>query len=74
MIAEGVAGPGRAVPQNSENSASDQADYQLKLSQIRDSYKKELDKYESSCQQFTHHVHSLLQDQVSNNGIYTYCL
>lgn len=65
LIAEGVAGPDRCVPQNSENSASDQADYRLKLSQIRESYKKELEKYETSCQQFTHHVHSLLQDQVN---------
>lgn len=64
LIAEGVAGPDRCLPQNSENSASDQADYRLKLGQIRESYKKELEKYESSCQQFTSHVQSLLHDQV----------
>lgn len=63
LIAEGVAGPDRCIQPNSENSANDQADYRLKLGQIRETYKKELDKYEASCQQFTHHVHSLLQDQ-----------
>ena len=36
---------------------------QQKLAQIRESYKKELNKYEDSCTQFTHHVHSLLEDQ-----------
>ncbi|KAI6235613.1 Homeobox domain-containing protein [Aphelenchoides besseyi] len=68
LTAEGVAGPARP-PAHSENSAGDQADYQQKLAQIRETYKKELQKYEDQCTQFTHHVQSLLHDQNNTRPI-----
>ncbi|KAI6241516.1 BMA-CEH-20, isoform d [Aphelenchoides fujianensis] len=68
LTAEGVSGPARP-PTHSENSAGDQADYQQKLAQIRESYKKELQKYEEQCTLFTHHVQSLLQDQKQTRPI-----
>lgn len=77
LIAEGVAGPekggggvGPAVNASaaaSSGSGGDNAiehsDYRAKLSQIRQIYHQELDKYEQACNEFTTHVMNLLREQ-----------
>ncbi|KFV10628.1 Pre-B-cell leukemia transcription factor 1, partial [Tauraco erythrolophus] len=57
LLAEGVAG--RA---GSDNSV-EHSDYRAKLSQIRQIYHTELEKYEQACNEFTTHVMNLLREQ-----------
>ncbi|KAF3835685.1 hypothetical protein F7725_028243 [Dissostichus mawsoni] len=76
LLAEGVAGPekgggsaaaaaaaaasgGGAGPDNS----TEHSDYRTKLTQIRQIYHTELEKYEQACNEFTTHVMNLLREQ-----------
>ncbi|XP_063606237.1 homeobox protein extradenticle-like [Penaeus indicus] len=73
LIAEGVAGPekgggaGAAANASAAAGAGDNAiehsDYRAKLSQIRQIYHQELEKYEQACNEFTTHVMNLLREQ-----------
>uniref|UniRef100_A0A8C5HAQ0 Pre-B-cell leukemia transcription factor 1 n=1 Tax=Gouania willdenowi TaxID=441366 RepID=A0A8C5HAQ0_GOUWI len=75
LLAEGVAGPekggGAAAAAaaaaatggiGADNSA-EHSDYRAKLSQIRQIYHTELEKYEQACNEFTTHVMNLLREQ-----------
>uniref|UniRef100_A0AAZ3SJR9 Pre-B-cell leukemia transcription factor 1 n=1 Tax=Oncorhynchus tshawytscha TaxID=74940 RepID=A0AAZ3SJR9_ONCTS len=76
LLAEGVSGPekggGSAAAAaaaaasgggaGSDNSA-EHSDYRAKLSQIRQIYHTELEKYEQACNEFTTHVMNLLREQ-----------
>ncbi|XP_069007061.1 pre-B-cell leukemia transcription factor 1-like isoform X1 [Embiotoca jacksoni] len=75
LLAEGVSGPekggGSAAAAaaaaasggaGTENSA-EHSDYRAKLSQIRQIYHTELEKYEQACNEFTTHVMNLLREQ-----------
>uniref|UniRef100_A0A3Q4G3H4 Uncharacterized protein n=1 Tax=Neolamprologus brichardi TaxID=32507 RepID=A0A3Q4G3H4_NEOBR len=55
LLAEGVAGP--------EKGGASAAVVAAKLSQIREIYHAELDKYEQACNEFTSHVINLLREQ-----------
>lgn len=69
LTAEGISGP----EQNSTSSATSQAgggensiehsDYRAKLTQIRQMYNSELEKYEQACNEFSTHVVNLLREQ-----------
>ncbi|XP_071390088.1 pre-B-cell leukemia homeobox 1a isoform X1 [Centroberyx affinis] len=75
LLAEGVSGPekgggsaaaaaaaaaaGGVGPDNS----AEHSDYRAKLSQIRQIYHTELEKYEQACNEFTTHVMNLLREQ-----------
>ncbi|XP_010791337.1 pre-B-cell leukemia transcription factor 1 isoform X2 [Pseudochaenichthys georgianus] len=76
LLAEGVAGPekgggsaaaaaaaaasgGGSGPDNS----TEHSDYRTKLTQIRQIYHTELEKYEQACNEFTTHVMNLLREQ-----------
>ncbi|XP_034091535.1 pre-B-cell leukemia transcription factor 1 isoform X2 [Gymnodraco acuticeps] len=76
LLAEGVAGPekgggsaaaaaaaaasgGGSGPENS----TEHSDYRTKLTQIRQIYHTELEKYEQACNEFTTHVMNLLREQ-----------
>jgi len=76
LIAEGVAGPekggGAGAAANASAAASsgpggdnaiEHSDYRAKLSQIRQIYHQELEKYEQACNEFTTHVMNLLREQ-----------
>ncbi|XP_018577521.1 homeobox protein extradenticle-like [Anoplophora glabripennis] len=75
LIAEGVAGPekgggagaaasGSAAAQSGQpDNAIEHSDYRAKLSQIRQIYHQELEKYEEACNEFTIHVMNLLREQ-----------
>ncbi|XP_044804320.2 pre-B-cell leukemia transcription factor 4 isoform X2 [Bubalus bubalis] len=75
LLAEGVSRPekqGRgasaaanaATPGGRPNdSGLENSDYRAKLSQIRQMYHSELEKYEQACREFTMHVTNLLQEQ-----------
>ncbi|NXW51302.1 PBX3 factor, partial [Nyctiprogne leucopyga] len=77
LLAEGVSGPekrGRgggggpmAVAATSGGCPNDNSiehsDYRAKLSQIRQIYHSELEKYEQACSEFTTHVMNLLREQ-----------
>ncbi|XP_061277403.1 pre-B-cell leukemia transcription factor 4 isoform X4 [Bos javanicus] len=75
LLAEGVSRPekqGRgasaaantATPGGRPNdSGLEHSDYRAKLSQIRQIYHSELEKYEQACREFTMHVTNLLQEQ-----------
>lgn len=73
LIAEGVAGPekggGAGAAANASaaagagDSAIEHSDYRAKLSQIRQIYHQELEKYEQACNEFTTHVMNLLREQ-----------
>ncbi|XP_071583121.1 pre-B-cell leukemia transcription factor 4-like [Heliangelus exortis] len=75
LLAEGVSGPekrGRgggavAVAAASGGCPNDNSiehsDYRAKLSQIRQIYHSELEKYEQACSEFTTHVMNLLREQ-----------
>ncbi|KAM4640548.1 pre-B-cell leukemia transcription factor 1 isoform 3-T3 [Discoglossus pictus] len=75
LLAEGVAGPEKgggsaaaaAAAAASGGAASDNSvehsDYRAKLSQIRQIYHTELEKYEQACNEFTTHVMNLLREQ-----------
>lgn len=83
LMAEGVSGPERsqdALPlspsqqsSNNANSADSMAlehsDYRQKLTQIREVYHSELDKYERACSEFTTHTVQLLKDQAKTRPI-----
>lgn len=81
LMAEGVSGPERSqdnLPlspsqQNNSNSADSMAlehsDYRQKLSQIREVYHTELEKYERACSEFTTHTIHLLKDQAKTRPI-----
>lgn len=75
LLAEGVAGPekggGAAAAVSaatssggmSPDSSLEHSDYKSKLSQIRNIYHTELEKYEQACNEFTTHVMNLLREQ-----------
>jgi len=75
LIAEGVAGPekgggssaanaaSQAVSGGNPESAIEHSDYRAKLTQIRQIYHTELEKYEQACNEFTTHVVNLLREQ-----------
>ncbi|XP_032127134.1 pre-B-cell leukemia transcription factor 4, partial [Sapajus apella] len=59
-----VAGAGTATPGGCPNDNSiEHSDYRARLSQIRQIYHSELEKYEQACREFTTHVTNLLQEQ-----------
>ncbi|KAA0716912.1 Pre-B-cell leukemia transcription factor 1 Homeobox protein PBX1 Homeobox protein PRL [Triplophysa tibetana] len=74
LLAEGVSGPEKgsgaaavaaataAVGIGADNSI-EHSDYRAKLSQIRQIYHTELEKYEQACNEFTTHVMNLLREQ-----------
>ncbi|XP_042200668.1 pre-B-cell leukemia transcription factor 4 isoform X2 [Callorhinchus milii] len=75
LLAEGVSGPEKgggsaaaaaaaAASGGSPNDNSiEHSDYRAKLSQIRQIYHSELEKYEQACSEFTTHVMNLLREQ-----------
>ncbi|XP_031426754.1 pre-B-cell leukemia transcription factor 3b isoform X4 [Clupea harengus] len=75
LLAEGVAGPEKgggaaaaaAAAAASGGAAGDNSiehsDYRAKLTQIRQIYHTELEKYEQACNEFTTHVMNLLREQ-----------
>ncbi|XP_030896338.1 pre-B-cell leukemia transcription factor 4 [Leptonychotes weddellii] len=76
LLAEGVSRPERrgrggsaaaantATPGGCPNDNSlEHSDYRAKLSQIRQIYHSELEKYEQACREFTTHVTNLLREQ-----------
>lgn len=75
LIAEGVAGPEKgggssaaanataAASGGQPDSAIEHSDYRAKLTQIRQIYHTELEKYEQACNEFTTHVVNLLREQ-----------
>lgn len=63
LIAEGVSGPEKGNAVIADASGGDQADYRQKLSQIRQTYHAEMQRYEEACEQFTNHVVQLLKEQ-----------
>jgi len=72
LLAEGISGPERLANSTSSSAASinlndesalDHGDYRAKLSQIRQLYHSELEKYEQACNDFTSHVINLLREQ-----------
>ncbi|CAF1521747.1 unnamed protein product [Rotaria magnacalcarata] len=74
LIAEGIAGPERtggsssarsanAAASINDDSALEHGDYRAKLTQIRQLYHSELEKYEQACNDFTSHVINLLREQ-----------
>lgn len=81
LMAEGVSGPERGqdnLPlspsqQTNANSADSMAlehsDYRQKLTQIREVYHTELEKYERACSEFTTHTIHLLKDQAKTRPI-----
>ncbi|XP_034036625.1 pre-B-cell leukemia transcription factor 1b [Thalassophryne amazonica] len=72
LLAEGVSGPDKggssaaaavaAAAAGGDNSA-EHSDYRAKLTQIRQIYHTELEKYEQACNEFTTHVMNLLREQ-----------
>ena len=79
LIAEGVAGPEQNSLVNvdstnnqlnlNESLTLEHSDYRQKLSQIRNVYHLELEKYERACDEFTTHVVHLLKDQAKTRPI-----
>ncbi|XP_032906807.1 pre-B-cell leukemia transcription factor 3-like isoform X2 [Amblyraja radiata] len=75
LLAEGVSGPEKgggsaaaaaaaAASGGSPNESSiEHSDYRAKLTQIRQIYHSELEKYEQACSEFTTHVMNLLREQ-----------
>merc|ERR1712168_735123 len=72
LIAEGVSGPekggGASAAVNASAAVASEAtiehsDYRAKLTQIRNIYHQELEKYEQACSEFTTHVMNLLREQ-----------
>nr|XP_055054099.1 pre-B-cell leukemia transcription factor 3 isoform X1 [Misgurnus anguillicaudatus] len=74
LLAEGVSGPEKgsgaaavtaataALGVGADNSI-EHSDYRAKLTQIRQIYHTELEKYEQACNEFTSHVMNLLREQ-----------
>ena len=83
LMAEGVSGPERTSDSlplspsqqpNQQSSSADSlalehSDYRQKLSQIREVYHSELEKYEKACNEFTTHTIHLLKDQAKTRPI-----
>ncbi|XP_022250315.1 pre-B-cell leukemia transcription factor 1-like isoform X3 [Limulus polyphemus] len=83
LIAEGITGPekggGAVAATNASAAASggpgqldhtiEHSDYRSKLTQIRQIYHQELEKYEQACSEFTAHVMNLLREQSRNRPI-----
>ncbi|XP_018114118.1 pre-B-cell leukemia transcription factor 1 isoform X3 [Xenopus laevis] len=75
LLAEGVAGPEKgggsaaaaaaaaASGGAGADNSTEHSDYRAKLSQIRQIYHTELEKYEQACNEFTTHVMNLLREQ-----------
>ena len=68
LIAEGVAGPDKsgnatAPPPLQTETSIEHSDYKAQLNQIRTVYHQELEKYDTSCQEFTTHVMNLCREQ-----------
>jgi len=69
LIAEGVAGPDKAggatapPPNVTSENTIEHSDYKAQLGQIRGIYHSELEKYDSSCKEFTTHVMNLCREQ-----------
>ena len=71
LLAEGISGPERLANSSSsaasinlnDESALDHGDYRAKLTQIRQTYHSEMEKYEQACNDFTSHVINLLREQ-----------
>jgi len=58
LIAEGISERSSSI-----NNSFDHSDYQIKLSQIKQIYNYELEKYENHCNNFCSHVRTLLREQ-----------
>ncbi|XP_060761481.1 pre-B-cell leukemia homeobox 1a isoform X4 [Neoarius graeffei] len=76
LLAEGVSGPEKgggasavaaaaaaAVGGAGNDNSVEHSDYRAKLTQIRQIYHTELEKYEQACNEFTTHVMNLLREQ-----------
>uniref|UniRef100_A0A673MEA2 Pre-B-cell leukemia transcription factor 1 n=1 Tax=Sinocyclocheilus rhinocerous TaxID=307959 RepID=A0A673MEA2_9TELE len=75
LLAEGVSGPEKgggsaaaaaaaaAAGGGGSDNSTEHSDYRAKLSQIRQIYHTELEKYEQACNEFTTHVMNLLREQ-----------
>ncbi|XP_013880348.1 pre-B-cell leukemia transcription factor 4 isoform X2 [Austrofundulus limnaeus] len=75
LLAEGVSGPEKgggsaaaaaaaaAAGGSPTDSSIEHSDYRAKLTQIRQIYHSELEKYEQACSEFTNHVMNLLREQ-----------
>uniref|UniRef100_A0A8C3A9M9 Pre-B-cell leukemia transcription factor 1 n=1 Tax=Cyclopterus lumpus TaxID=8103 RepID=A0A8C3A9M9_CYCLU len=74
LLAEGVAGPEKgggsaaaaaaaAAAGGAADNSIEHSDYRAKLTQIRQIYHTELEKYEQACNEFTTHVMNLLREQ-----------
>merc|ERR1719323_2948900 len=70
LIAEGVAGPDKnglatspPSPMTSSETSIEHQYYKAKLTQIRNIYVNELEKYDQGCKEFTTHVMNLLREQ-----------
>ncbi|TPP57556.1 Pre-B-cell leukemia transcription factor [Fasciola gigantica] len=82
LVAEGVTGSGGGLANDLNDSGGDlgggagsdcnqieHADYRAKLSQIRQIYHAELEKYKNACDEFTGHVINLLREQSRSRPI-----
>lgn len=67
LLAEGVAGSEKGGESAAAGSITDKSiehsDYRAKLTQIRQIYHTELEKYDQACNEFTTHVMNLLREQ-----------
>ncbi|XP_048875901.1 pre-B-cell leukemia transcription factor 3-like isoform X2 [Brienomyrus brachyistius] len=75
LLAEGVSGPEKgggsaaaaaaaaAAAGGATDNSIEHSDYRAKLTQIRQIYHTELEKYEQACNEFTTHVMNLLREQ-----------
>ncbi|KAM6975339.1 pre-B-cell leukemia transcription factor 3-like [Tautogolabrus adspersus] len=69
LLAEGVSGPDKdggaalAAAGGATDNSIEHVDYRAKLTQIRQIYHTELEKYEQACSEFTAHVMNLLREQ-----------
>ncbi|XP_029469793.1 pre-B-cell leukemia transcription factor 3 isoform X4 [Rhinatrema bivittatum] len=74
LLAEGVSGPEKgggsaaaaaaaAASGGTADNSIEHSDYRAKLTQIRQIYHTELEKYEQACNEFTTHVMNLLREQ-----------
>lgn len=62
-------GNASAANQSNDSMALEHSDYRQKLSQIREVYHSELEKYERACNEFTTHTIHLLKDQAKTRPI-----
>ncbi len=61
LIAEGISDPSLSL--TNPNNSLNHSDYRTKLSQIRQIYNFELEKYENHCNDFCSHIVTLLREQ-----------